>query len=111
MKIAMRIKISGGRGDNTEWPDPHVPFDVSDEEGRALCAAHMAYPVTTSDVETPEDTLAPDVEVRAGSPAGKPIVNSPKADWVAHAVSQGADPDEAAAMKKSELIAAYGNGA
>ena len=105
----MRIKISGGRGDLTEWPDPGVPFEVDDDEGQALCAAHIAYPVAADAAETPEDTLTAGTEFRAA--AAKPIVNSPKADWVAHAVSQGADPDEAAAMKKTELIAAYGNGA
>lgn len=99
----MRIKISGGRGDLTEWPDPGVPFHVSDEEGAQLCAGGMAYPVAEeSYTETRSDP-------EPAAAATKPIVNSPKADWIAHAVSQGADPDEAAAMKKTELIAAYGN--
>lgn len=42
--------------------------------------------------------------------AGPPAVNAPKADWVDHAVSQGADPDTAAAMTKAQLIEEHGNG-
>ena len=45
MKVAMRIKISGGRGDLTDWPDPGVPFYVDDAEGAQLCAGGLAYPV------------------------------------------------------------------
>ncbi len=103
MKIAMVIKISGGRGDGTPWPDPGVPFDVDAAEGAHLCAAGLATPVAQPDgpVETPEDTLSAAVETRNV----KPIVNSPKAAWVDHAVSLGFDRDEAAAMSKADLIA------
>jgi hypothetical protein len=120
MKVAMRIKISGGRGDGTEWPDPGVPFDVDDAEGTHLCAAGLAYPVAElgAPVEVP-DGQAAGVEMRDGYddggvlPAGvnlapRPIVNSPKAAWTEYAISQGADPDEAAAMTKAQLIASYG---
>jgi hypothetical protein len=101
VKIAMRIKISGGRGDLTEWPDPGVPFWVDDEEGRQLCAGGMAYPVAE---DAPVETRA-DPEP-APAAVAKPIVNSPKADWVEHAVAQGFDRAEAESMKKTDLIAA-----
>ena len=105
MKIAMRYKVSGGRGDLTEWPDPGVPFEVDGDEGRQLCQGGLAYPVaeTAPPVEMPDVQAAADVEVRS---AAKPIVNSPKAAWVDHAVSLGFDRDEAAAMSKADLIAA-----
>ncbi|HEX7994427.1 MAG TPA: hypothetical protein VF506_10935 [Streptosporangiaceae bacterium] len=104
MKIAMYVKISGGRGDGTEWPDPHVPFEVDDAEGRHLCQARLAYPVPGDEpAETPDVQAAAGAEVRN---AAKPIVNSPKAAWVDHAVSLGFDRDEAAAMSKADLIAA-----
>lgn len=44
MKIEMRTGISGGRGDGTPWPPPGGVLVVSDEEGRALCAAGHAIP-------------------------------------------------------------------
>ena len=40
--------------------------------------------------------------------AGRPVVNAPKADWVAYAVAQGADADEAAAMSKVDLLTRFG---
>ena len=105
MRIAMRYKVSGGRGDLTEWPDPHVPFDVGDDEGRQLCQGGLAYPVAQPDppAEMPDVQAAGDIEVRS---AAKPIVNSPKSAWVEHAVSLGFDRDEAAGMSKADLIAA-----
>ena len=109
MKIAMRIGISGGRGDNTPWPHPGVPFDVDDEEGAHLCASGMAYPVAELDApaEMPDVQATADIEVRSTVAAvPKPIVNSPKAAWVDHAVSLGFDRDEAAGMSKADLIAA-----
>jgi hypothetical protein len=108
VKIAMRIKISGGRGDLTEWPDPGVPFWVDDTEGAQLCAGGMAYPVAeephTEARAEPDPGLDPvtaDAEIRVG---GKPMVNAPKASWVDHAVSQGIGYDEAHAMTKADLI-------
>jgi hypothetical protein len=138
MKVAMRIKISGGRGDSTQWPDPGVPFEVDDAEGVQLCSGGLAYPVAADEAETPEDPLVASTEVRwaeadngAGPDEGgflpdeaaedeppepdepeplaaKPIVNSPKARWVEHAVAQGLDRAEAEVMKKSELIKKFG---
>ncbi len=99
MKIRMLIKISGGRGDGTDWPDPGADFYVDDAEGTHLCAARLAVPVAEE----------PYTEVRSEpdpAPAGigKPIVNAPKADWVDHAVSRGFDRGEAELMKKADLI-------
>jgi len=41
------------------------------------------------------------------SPA-RPKDYAAKAEWVAYAVTQGADPDEAEAMTKAELVDQYG---
>lgn len=38
----------------------------------------------------------------------KPAVNAPKAQWVGWAIHKGADPEEAAASTKQDLIDAYG---
>jgi hypothetical protein len=108
----MRIKISGGRGDLTEWPDPGVPFWVDDAEGAQLCAGGMAYPVAEEPLT--EVRSDPDPEPEPVVTGGKPKTIAPKSDWVDHAVAQGADRAEAEAMKKADLIAAYngnGNGA
>jgi hypothetical protein len=123
----MLIKVSGGRGDGP-WPDPGVPFEVDAEEGAHLVAAHMAIPAGDEPPEIPEVQAAADVEARSfyddggvlppgvteaentsGSPERvKPIVNSPKAAWVEYAVTQGANRETAEAMKKADLITAYG---
>ena len=104
MKVAMRIKISGGRGDGTEWPDPDVPFYVDAAEGAHLCAAGLAVPVAE---EPYTEVRAADVDpaLIAGP---RPIVNAPKAAWVDYAVALGFDRGEVEAMTKAQLIAACG---
>lgn len=39
---------------------------------------------------------------------GMPLRAAPKADWVKYAVTKGADPVEAEALNKTELIELYG---
>jgi hypothetical protein len=46
--------------------------------------------------------------VEGDEPPAKPAVNAPKAEWVGWAVQQGADPDDALALTKSDLIDKYG---
>lgn len=119
---------SGPRWDGRDWPPRGGQIDVSDEEGIALCGQGIAAPVVADEVETPEGPLAVATEVRQAEaasfepgesgepaelesrPAVKPIVNSPKAHWVEHAVSLGFDRAEAAAMPKADLIAAVKEG-
>ncbi|MBU8833605.1 hypothetical protein [Mycolicibacterium goodii] len=48
---------------------------------------------------------APEPEVADG---GMPLRAAPKADWVKYAVTKGADPVEAEALNKTELIELYG---
>lgn len=38
-----------------------------------------------------------------------PAKGAPKADWIAYAVSQGADEADAEAMTKEELVTTYGD--
>jgi len=119
----MLVQRTGLRWDGQDWPDRGGEIDVPDDEGAALCGQGDAVPVVTGDVETPE---RPDVAVEIRSvtteddgtgpddggflpePAARPIVNSPKAAWVEYAVTQGADRETAEAMKKADLITAYG---
>jgi hypothetical protein len=110
MRIRLVVDKSGPRWDGQDWPVRGGEIDVPDDEGMALCGQGDAVPVVTDNAETPEQADAV-TEVRSVTAAvAKPIVNSPKAAWVDHAVSQGADRAEAEAMKKTELIAAYGTG-
>lgn len=48
------------------------------------------------------------VSGESASDDSKPLRAAPKADWVDYAVANGADPDEAEALNKSELIDLYG---
>src|SRR5258707_875009 len=96
----MEYGISGGRADGTDWPPAGGLLECSDAEAADLVAAHLAvWADDEPEVETPEDTLDTGVEMR-----GKPMVNSPKAAWVDHAVTRGIDRGEAAAMSKAGLI-------
>src|SRR5258706_13490619 len=104
MKVAMRIKISGGRGDGTEWPDPGVPFYVDAAEGAQLCAGGLAYPIAEEPyTETRTD---PDPDMADPTRGGvKPIMNSPKAAWAHYALALRFGPAEAEAKTKADLIA------
>jgi hypothetical protein len=62
----MLTGISGGRGDGTQWPPVGGVLEVGDEEGRDLCAAHLAVPVVEERAETAEPAAA-DVETRAAA--------------------------------------------
>ena len=99
---------TGPRWDGRMWPGPGGEIDVDPEEGAAVVGAGWAVPVTTEQrAETPEDTLAASEETRDGEPSS-PAVNDPKANWVTHAISQGAAPADAEAMTKQALIEHYG---
>lgn len=41
-------------------------------------------------------------------PGTRPAQAAPKAEWVGWAVAQGADPDDAEAMTKADLVDKYG---
>jgi hypothetical protein len=76
----------------------HVDEDMADYL-RSLVAKGDLVSVTTED----------EPEAGAQAPAdGRPRVNDPKADWVAYAVAQGADPVDAEKATKAELAELYG---
>lgn len=73
----------------------------SDTDARALayCRRHN-YRV--------EPLKAGDVEPAAADEPARPKPADPKADWVAYAISRGADSDAAADMTKADLVDRYG---
>lgn len=50
----------------------------------------------------------PDEEAAEEAGDDRPAGNASKADWVAYAVTQGADPDEAEGLSRDELREQYG---
>ena len=69
MRVRMLVKISGGRGDGTDWPAPGEELEVDGVEGRHLCAAGLAQPV--AEERAAESRPAPDTaEKRAVKPRG-----------------------------------------
>ena len=46
----------------------------------------------------------------APEPSGPPAKSAAKADWVAYAVSQGVEQDEAEGLKRDELVALFDGG-
>lgn len=112
MRVAMKQYISGGRGDGRDWPPAGVPFDVGDDEGIELCRNGLAIPLPSDPgppVETrDEDPGAPaDPGPAAGPEPELPDPKAPKADWVAYAVSRGAEEAEASLLTKADLIDRY----
>lgn len=79
-----------------EGVEPGTTIDVDAERGEWLVS--MGY---ASKAEGQADS-AP------SGGAGAPAKSAAKADWVAHAVAQGANEDEAEAMSKADLVEAYG---
>ena len=95
MKVRMVAQRTGPRYDGQDWPGPGGEIDLPEEEAGALVAAGDAVQLPGPE---PEEARVPD----------RPIVNAPKEDWVAYAVSQGTDPAAAEAMTKADLLAQYG---
>jgi hypothetical protein len=82
-----------------------------DADARALayCRRH-GYTVTPTSKKTTATKAAastPAAEPGGGEPT-QPKGNASKAEWVAYAVAQGADHDEADAMTRDDLAAKYG---
>lgn len=124
MRIRMVADRTGPRWDGQDWPPYGGEITVPDDEGAALCEHGYAVPVVTDAAEVPEQP-DPAAETRAAEAPGAaemvpespardmpmpPRVNAPRADWAAHAVSRGADPDAVDELTKAALIAAYGKG-
>lgn len=64
----------------------------------------------SAETREPQPPVEPEPapSIPSAEPAGRPIVNAPKADWVDYAVGQGADRDEAESLTKAELLDLYG---
>jgi hypothetical protein len=78
-------------------PGQHVPADRDNDEEKGTeepRSARTGSPAAvTSTVESPVEA---------------PASSAPKQDWVAYAVSQGADPHEAGSMTKADLMSRHG---
>lgn len=107
MRIAMKQYISGGRGDGRDWPPAGVPFDVGDQEGIELCSSGLAVPLPSEDPVEVRNEPPPPPPAPPVVPSELPDPKAPKADWVEHAVSRGAERDEASLLTKADLIERY----
>jgi hypothetical protein len=119
------------RGTSTTSNESGAGFPASDEHRFVTGAAGMPIPESAGvspqrpgDVPPNEDerdmSLHPDVPVSAqekgqaaleeqrAADAQPPAKSATKAEWVDHAVSQGADRDEAESMTKDQLIEEHG---
>lgn len=79
MKITLHQEVAGGNAGDT--------VDLDDEQAQQLVTDGYAS---------------------AADGGGTPAKSASKADWVAHAVSQGADQGEAEGMTKADLVERYG---
>jgi hypothetical protein len=77
----------------------------------AVGAEHGMYVEGNELIDPTADPSAPEpaAEVEPEAEAGPPAQADNKATWIDWAVSQGADPDEAEALTKAELVEFYGD--
>ena len=73
---------------------------VADARALAYCRRH-AYEVTPTEGAAAATSSEPD-------DSDRPKPAAPKGDWVAYAISRGADSDAAAEMTKADLVDQYG---
>lgn len=95
-RVRMLRKISGTR-DGKHWPDVGGELDVSESEAEMLTRQSMARLVAE-----------PTAESSAQTGTEPPAESDLKAAWVDHAVSQGMEESDAAAMTKAKLIERFG---
>ena len=72
MKIRMKLYISGGRADGSDWPPPGGVMEVEDREGAELCAAGIAEPVAEerkAETRPAPETAEKRVAARQAKPA------------------------------------------
>jgi hypothetical protein len=84
------------------WADPLPPLGYDRETGEIVTEIPAPEPA----VGQPRDETSEEPE--DDGKLKRPWSNRPKAEWVAYAVSQGHDPDEAAALPKADLMSLYG---
>ena len=89
--------------------DAGAEFDVTAEHAAILLEQDGNFEAVDdtakrirADIET---ARAAAEHAESGEP---PAASARKAEWVAYAAAQGADPAEAEAMTKEQLVAAYG---
>lgn len=91
-------------------PVPPPPLSHPNQQVVSEPASTAAGPVPPGPVTHPNQpvTAKPVPPAPVADEDVMPAPNAPKQDWVAHAVSKGASPGEAASLTKNQLQAAYG---
>lgn len=92
---------------NAGQANPHGPLVVSPE----IHGAQGVRPVKPGEVsdepEVQESAEEAHTEALQDIPLEQPARNASKEAWVTYAIAQGADPDDAAAAKRDELVELY----
>lgn len=85
--------------------------EVSDEQGAVLLEQHENYEPADDEAQAVRDAIDERIAAvdRANEQDAAPAKSAKKAEWVAWAIAQGADPDEAEAQTKEQLIDTYGS--
>ncbi|MFF9910622.1 hypothetical protein [Streptomyces sp. NPDC013457] len=88
----------------TEYVRGSGPYDAERVRTEAGSTEDDAYAALAADPASGWRVVAEEPP----APAGPPAKSASKGDWVAYAVSQGADQAEAEKATKDDLISAYG---
>lgn len=72
MKVRMKVYVSGGRADGSDWPPAGEVLEVETREGKELCAAGIAEPVAEerkAETRPAPETAEKRVAARQAKPA------------------------------------------
>jgi hypothetical protein len=93
----VEFDVTGPLGGRTVLARKGEPVEVPDALGESLLEQEHNWATTAAVAHKPD-----------GAEPGAPAQSALKAEWVAFAVSRGADPTQAEAATKAELIDTYG---
>lgn len=95
---------------NAGLADPHGPEVVAPHVHGAADRRITPGPVHVDNPAAQEirETAAAAEQHDVGTDSGPPAKSANKPEWVAYAITRGADPDEAGSATKDELIDTYG---
>lgn len=85
------------------------PVEIVERNGPVMAPRYVEpFEIDATDVEDPAQVVPLDDDGDPDDADGPPKGNAKKADWVAWAVANGADPDEAEASTVADLRDQYG---
>jgi hypothetical protein len=98
--------------EGVQVPEHRTVVDLPEEERpREMTIEERYAEMLNADGSPRADLFEQEAPVASPAPSGemkKPYSNRPKSEWIAYAVQQGHDAEEAEGMTKNDLMSLYG---